>query len=616
MSTYSNRRRLLAAALSLVVVSLMSSLASAVMPTGQYVAVLNEGRSNGDSMNSVTFFDANALSSPLFSVYVGREPVGSNEWEEPTAIAVNPATGDVYIVCFDSGTPSTSEQQDTAGDAGGDLDLLKINFASAYNHWTSNYQGHDVRGESLVTAGTPPSGFNNANNLSYVTYGNSSGDFNAFHSNQVVLPNVVEKIGQVARSHGNDFFDFALDFIDASTLVLMDDSIGLGASDLAADDHVIRLITKTSNSPGGASATQVVRGTGSSYINGGYNGANLNASFPQASTQTWMSKVVEMAGGGTGDPKLLNLDGTGHSEPEAIRYYRDPRTGVRGVWITEADYPATGDTIAFMQFDNNNETLGFRTIANTGLDRFTLSNDPAVGFDLKGSADNIFVDTDTGDLIVVESGFGDLANGVDTVDREPSILRVPVNYDNGSGQILLGTWQTKLTLNPTKTPGATGLIRGAWSEYDSVNNIVYFFSPGSGSPENPQFEMDIYTLDLDTGVTTSYLEVDDSVSLFLGDSFGDKQLAFTMPADYNHNGVVDAADYVVWRKTGINGEQGYADWRANFGKSAPSFGLAIGGEMPQAQVPEPAGWILGFIGILGLLLRRRSRGLRETLGVE
>ena len=26
--------------------------------------------------------------------------------------------------------------------------------------------------------------------------------------------------------------------------------------------------------------------------------------------------------------------------------------------------------------------------------------------------------------------------------------------------------------------------------------------------------------------------------------------------DYNHDGVVDAADYVVWRKTGINGQQG------------------------------------------------------------
>jgi hypothetical protein len=37
------------------------------------------------------------------------------------------------------------------------------------------------------------------------------------------------------------------------------------------------------------------------------------------------------------------------------------------------------------------------------------------------------------------------------------------------------------------------------------------------------------------------------------------------PADYNGNGVVDAGDYVRWRKQNINGAQGYTDWRAAFG---------------------------------------------------
>jgi hypothetical protein len=35
-------------------------------PTGGFVAVLNEQNLNGDSMRSVTFFDADALSAPLF----------------------------------------------------------------------------------------------------------------------------------------------------------------------------------------------------------------------------------------------------------------------------------------------------------------------------------------------------------------------------------------------------------------------------------------------------------------------------------------------------------------------------------------------------------------------
>ena len=35
--------------------------------------------------------------------------------------------------------------------------------------------------------------------------------------------------------------------------------------------------------------------------------------------------------------------------------------------------------------------------------------------------------------------------------------------------------------------------------------------------------------------------------------------------DYNDNGKVDGADYVVWRKTNINGAAGYTTWRSNFG---------------------------------------------------
>ncbi len=71
--------------------------------------------------------------------------------------------------------------------------------------------------------------------------------------------------------------------------------------------------------------------------------------------------------------------------------------------------------------------------------------------------------------------------------------------------------------------------------------------------------------------------------------------------DYNENGTVDAADYVLWRENNINGAQGYIDWRTNFGRTlSPGSGSA-------AAVPEPAGMALLLSGaLLGIKLRKRD----------
>jgi len=54
--------------------------------------------------------------------------------------------------------------------------------------------------------------------------------------------------------------------------------------------------------------------------------------------------------------------------------------------------------------------------------------------------------------------------------------------------------------------------------------------------------------------------------------------------DFNASGLVDAADYVLWRKTAINGQQGFNVWRSNFGRTLGS-GSSI---TASAGVPEPA----------------------------
>jgi hypothetical protein len=80
-----------------------------------------------------------------------------------------------------------------------------------------------------------------------------------------------------------------------------------------------------------------------------------------------------------------------------------------------------------------------------------------------------------------------------------------------------------------------------------------------------------------------------------------------LPGDYNHDDRVDAADYVVWKKTfgsttmlGADGsgnktvdQADYDVWRRNFGLAVSAGGLAVG------NVPEPSGSAL--VGAAALL---------------
>ncbi len=94
--------------------------------------------------------------------------------------------------------------------------------------------------------------------------------------------------------------------------------------------------------------------------------------------------------------------------------------------------------------------------------------------------------------------------------------------------------------------------------------------------------------------------------------------------DYNKSGTIDAADYVLWRKTitqsgpalaadgNNNGTIDPADftiWRTNFGTpngSASSLG-ATGSASANAAIPEPASVLLLCLGMIGIWTIGRSR---------
>jgi hypothetical protein len=83
---------------------------------------------------------------------------------------------------------------------------------------------------------------------------------------------------------------------------------------------------------------------------------------------------------------------------------------------------------------------------------------------------------------------------------------------------------------------------------------------------------------------------------------GEFTVTMVIPGDFNFDGSVDAADDVVWRKTG-GPTADYNLWRSHFGQTAGS-GAALPSSRPPSAVPEPACLVLAA-GALLLPLRHR-----------
>jgi hypothetical protein len=86
----------------------------------------------------------------------------------------------------------------------------------------------------------------------------------------------------------------------------------------------------------------------------------------------------------------------------------------------------------------------------------------------------------------------------------------------------------------------------------------------------------------------------------------------SVPGDYNDNGVVDGADYVLWRNGGplqnevdtpgtVNAAD-YTAWRARFGNTSGGGGGPLG-----AAVPEPGTWLLLVSAVMAVSSAGRKR---------
>jgi hypothetical protein len=181
------------------------------------------------------------------------------------------------------------------------------------------------------------------------------------------------------------------------------------------------------------------------------------------------------------------------------------------------------------------------------------------------------------------------------------------------GTTLSGT--TTTDIGSARPMNAAGMIIGTAKKYDLAGNLLGNRAVYWGANTTA---VDINSLIDSAGgwVLTSASAISDTGwiagnGLFDPDGPGgqaayDRMFLLQLPGlagDYNGNGVVDAADYVVWRKgLGTTYTQNdYDVWRAHFGQTAGS-GAGVGAN---ASVPEPTTLALIIVGILLMSSARR-----------
>jgi hypothetical protein len=376
----------------------------------------------------------------------------------------------------------------------------------------------------------------------------------------------------------------------------------------------------------------------------GYTSWNLTNVGTSGSTITLSGITFEIFGLASANQSRIRPAGNGTSLDALTTDFVFNDGGGAGVGLRITGLPIGTFNMQSWHYDstltNTNEFIQVE-IRNQGqsspppvVDNFAFSNSPAsfqVPVTAAGQVKELVFREDSANNRARLNGF------TLTSPAPPPELTLEVNTTSGALRIV-NEQGTSFDINYYEIRSTNGSLRPTgWVSFDDTDGGA---DPvGSGWDEAPASDAHLLNeVNLNSMVTFAPGDVASFGSAFMVTGVQDLEFKYAGPndtnlrdgvvkyvsnaaglaGDYNNNGVVDAADYVLWRKggplqnegrtTGVVDQQDYNFWRARFGETASSgSGSSLGGG---SAVPEPVTLTFFAVAMVLFSVQHRQRAPR------